>query len=314
MMYKEKMESTPNSIGRDVVEYTNNEKFNLKSLAVEEDKIYCIGQMIAKELIGLKGHRWAVKYCDVRGKSDFVTFKDCHNSNAQMAEALNNTSATSNGRAFVGYSELAQFMLQNGLLETSIKNTAEIKKMLKTFDIPEKNANDVTILDRASSATEQRHPTVHQSANTGRLGDGRADKAYDQLEIATRNSTSLFAQQKTDDERATNLRMTSIKTEQAMQLCCFVKEKLKSLKEGNAYGSDNWKLIHANSFYSSMRDHLVKQLNDLSLDASEFQDIMNNFEKAMEELTAEEDLDDNIDNIELAKSMIRYMIKGVEEI
>ena len=309
MMYKEIMRSTLNPIGRDIVEYTINGNFDSSSLIVEEDKFYCIGQMIAKELICLKGHRWAVMYCEVKGKSEFVTFKDCHNSNAQMAEALNNTSATPNGRAFIGYGELAQFMLQNGLLETSIKNTAEIKEMLKTFDIPGKSTNEETVFERTSSATEQRQQTLHQSTNI----DG-ANLSGDQSEPTTRNST-LFAKQKTGEEGRTSLSVILFKAKQVKQLRCQIGERLKNIEEGKLYGSDDWKKTHATSFYSNLMKHLVKQLNDKSLDVTEFREFTNEFEKAMEELTAEEsNLQSNIVNIEYAQSMIRFMIEGVENI
>lgn len=312
-VYKEKIENTPNPIGRDVLEYAKNGKFNPKTLTVEEDKKYCIGQIIAKELIGLKGHKWAVKYCEVEElqKSEFVTFKDCNNSNTQMREALRGTSDTSEARAFIGYSELAQFVLENGLIEILIKDTAEVKKMLKSLDIPWKSAKGMTGSNAAPSETAQRQPSPDQSTKPSSSGNAGTDCANTSSETMTRNSTSRFVEQMTGEEKKTSLGMASIDFEQVKQLRCLIREKLNNIKEGNTYGSDSWKITHATSFYSSLMAHLAKQLNDQSLNVTDFHDFMNSFEEAMKELYEEENLGDSI-GAEVTKSYIRYMIKKVD--
>lgn len=75
MPFKECIENTPNYIGKNVIRYDINAEFRLKSITTDADKAYCIGQIIAVELVKSKGHRWAVKQCPERDddrKWDFV--------------------------------------------------------------------------------------------------------------------------------------------------------------------------------------------------------------------------------------------------
>ena len=87
-----------------------------------------------------------------------------------------------------------------------------------------------------------------------------------------------------------------------------IREKFDNLEQGNIYGGDSWKITHASSFYSSVRRHLAKQINEMSFSISHFYKVMNIFEHTMRELSEAEDIDNTL-NVDICRTLIHSMIK-----
>lgn len=298
MPFKEKCEDTPNPIGRDVVEFVVNPTFKHKEVA-EDDKLNCIGQLLAKELVS-KGHRWAVKLCEVKGNWELVTFKDCNNLNSQMEAALAGVAETE-GRAFVGYKKLAEYVMQNGLLENLIKDSSEVKRMIKKLHITKPPAaSKVRKLERTTDevspflASPMQHIAKPAASRVGKE-EGAAGISNDSLDRDGREVTNTAADSVDSKVSVVGTVSTSkdvfmLKFEQLQKIDDQISERINSATRD----SDS----ESTYFYSAIKSWLANKSADISsienFDEDEIEGIINQFEMTVKKLVTAKECNDAI--------------------
>lgn len=315
MPLKEILENTANPIGRDVIGYTVNPSFKLKRIKTGDDKVYCIGQMISNELIKSKGHKWALKHCELDGKWEFVAFKDCNNLNSQMEDALK---GNTRNQAFVGYGKLAEFALQNGLLETEIKDPQEIKDMMKKLGmavpaVMNKNDTEGAVASFMQPYAEKGQlKLIHTAKNKSprpTLGDTSKVSAAVPKSVV---STSVPKQHgMLGGISRHHADMTVMKNfNELHQMDERIRIHMKSITTKFSPNSD--KFTKSVAFYSGLRSWLATSSGDqefiATFDADEIQVIMDEFEHVMKKLAVAKDTGDAV-GVTLHHNLIEFLIK-----
>lgn len=307
--FKEILESTPNPIGKDVAGFAINQSFKLKGLTTEDDKLDCVGQLIAKELLeNTKDRRWAVKHCEVHGKWEFVTFEDCNNVNSQMEAAL---AGMTEGHAFVGYKKLAEYVLQNGLLEKLIKDSSKVKEMMKKLRITKPTAS-IVVTGRAVASVSKPSMKEMQDFSDDSVDRIHAcniskevvdDSAADSVASKVSSKVSFLGTVSTGH---TIMGMTILRLQQLQKMDDYISKQVSS-----ATRESNFESV---SFYSSLRSWLASKSADPSFienfDESEIKDTINEFENVAKKLAIAKERNDAI-GISLNKNMIAYLINSL---
>lgn len=315
MPLKETLENSPNPIGKDVLSYTVNPSFKHKLIQTEDDKAYCIGQMISNELVKAKGHTWAVKHCEVNGKWEFVTFRDCNNLNSRMEDALNDETKD---RAFVGYSKLAEFVLQNGMLETLIKNPEEIREMMKKLRMNFPTARNMSCIERvAASFNQPDREVAKQHASTNDINNeapkpiisyAKKESTAVNFDQSISGNVSVEQSEKKPNTQST-LGVTIKKLKELQHMDGQIRERMANAK--SATNSDSEKCESVVAFYTGLRNWLARRCGEQSFiesfNSKEIQSTLKQFEDLLENLAAAEANDDTI-GVTLNKNLIQYMI------
>ena len=303
MFYRETLDNTSNAIGKDVG-YAENASFKLKRIAAN-DKKYCIGQMIAKELVELKGHRWAVKYCQVNaGEWKFVTFRDCSNSNAKMANAVEGR-ADDGPAKFTGYDKLCDFILKNGLLDTLIKDAGKVNEAIKKFDMMKSNPR-MSGVERVAASF--RSSETNQTLSIRPLNECSREQAGE--------SGSPFTKASNRSAKGMNFRSTIMIAEQVMQVNRLIKENLCTAEAKLNNNRHKWKYNKTVAFYLGIQKGLARQLKDQPnleyFESKENQDIIELFETAMAELIDVEMNYNDISEVEVKKNLVKFLVNQVQ--
>ena len=298
MPYHEKLKITQNPIGDDVDEYVENAKFKLRLVSTRDDKLACVGQRIAKEILSCPN--WDVKYCEVGREKDIIFFRDCDNINALMASAKEGASCGS--AKFTGYSKFAVYVLQNGLLDTLVKNSTEVKEFIKQIGL----------------VWEQRG-----TGRDGTLASSHGHQTSEERHVEERTDDPSMQQQSTDRDQkssvdthvASDYKIYGTGFEQLMHINEVVNDKLDNSKTKFCEDNDVWKRETSIGFYSVLQQWLVKLSRDESgieaFKGGNVQIHIDNFEKLMAKLLAAEERNDNM-NVEIAKNMIGYLQKKMQ--
>ena len=308
MFYTETLDSTPNAIGKDV-EYVENTSFKLKRIT-EEDKKYCIGQMLARALVELKGHRWAVKYCQVdSGEWKFVTFRDCFNSNAKMANAVEGCANDHVPAKFTDYDKLCDFILNEGLLDTLFKDAGEVKDVMKKLGMRQGNPR-MSGVERVAVSFRNSSSENNQSLAIMPMNQGSR-------ELSSESGTPTTKASNRSANRV-NYRGTIMIAEQVIQVTHLINEKLCIAETKLNNNRHQWKYKKTVAFYLGIRKRLAQQLKDQSnleyFESKDIQDIIEQFETAMAALIDAERKGNDTNEIDINKSLVRFLVNRVQMI